>query len=277
MYNFAVIGDPVEHSLSPPMHSYFMEVAEIRGEYGRIHVENMHDLRRVVRRLQNELLDGINITAPWKTAILGYLDEQSREAETIGAVNTVAARDKMLRGHNTDKEGFSRAVSDAVGTRDIRSVTLLGAGGSARAVLLGLASMGYRKIRVLNRTVEHAEQLIREFDLERRASATVLTETQLGESLATSGLVVNTLPPQAREIFGRLEIPGETGGVYYDLVYSGEYLGVLADFKQAGWQVADGLDMLIYQGIASLEYWTGANVEDRVVMDELRELLRNVD
>ena len=264
----------MEHSLSPPMHRYFMDRAGIDGEYGRIHVQDISDLRSVEDQLRTGSLDGINITAPWKTTIRDYLDSQTEEAETIGAVNTVAARqDGKLHGHNTDKIGFIRALKAHLKQGTIESAAILGAGGSARAVLLGLRDLRSRDIAILNRTLANAERMIGELSPGTEATAGPLTQESLEYHFVGKDLIVNTLPTSARSIFNEFTVPEISGKIYFDLIYAGDPHRVLDKFKDSGWECEDGLDMLIYQGIASLEYWTGTGVDKTVDMPELRSQL----
>jgi len=277
MYRFAVIGDPIEHSLSPRMHSYFMENAGIPGEYGRIRVRNKEELQEVVTQLQSGELDGINITAPWKSAIREYLNSCSAEAEQIGAVNTVRANGDTLTGHNTDMEGFLRSLQEFLAGKSVKSACIIGAGGAARAVLLALLRIRPQKISVINRTVRNGVAMIDELAPNKPISLYPLEFQVLTACLNRNDLVVNTLPFHGRKIFEHHSVfdAVESSGYYYDLLYSRGHLREVQSFRRYGWNSTDGLDMLIYQGISSLEYWTETPVADTIQLTELRKMLRD--
>ncbi|HKJ70006.1 MAG TPA: hypothetical protein VKA68_18790 [bacterium] len=276
MLRLAVIGDPIAHSLSPALHQHFMETLGVPGEYERILVRNEVTLEQVVERLRSDQLNGLNITAPWKTTIKEYTDELTAVAERIGAVNTVKVVDGALIGHNTDKDGFYRSLQELLQRNTVSHVGIAGAGGAARAVLLGVLQMAPDEIALLNRTVRNAEDLVESVANGHPVDIQQLTPTTLTDTLDRVELFISTLPPQAHAIFDEATLPGVSSPYryYYDLVYSAACQQVVNQFAAAGWQSTDGLDMLIYQGISSMEFWLDEPIEEKLELPEIRQLLR---
>ncbi len=278
MLSFAVIGDPIEHSLSPVLHSYFLGKIDAEGEYNRILVKNSEDMEQVITRLQDGELNGINITAPWKTEIKQYCNSLTEDAKLVGAVNTIKVEDGALTGHNTDKDGFFRSLQEFIGDELLDHVAVLGAGGAARAVLLAIDDMDISEIAVINRTKENAENLILDLGSDDHVHAMKLEIDTLKSALNEYDLVINTLPAGARDIFQTVRFPELTGGdvrFYYDLVYSSSHQDEVVRAENAGFTSLDGMDMLIYQGIASMEFWLDSSIESELNMTELRARMRN--
>ncbi|MBS1272520.1 MAG: Shikimate dehydrogenase (NADP(+)) [Candidatus Marinimicrobia bacterium] len=276
MWHFAVIGDPIEHSLSPRLHTYLMKMTGISGDYSRIHVQTESDLKKVISKIETGELDGINITSPWKSKAVDYADDLTPEAKAAGVINTIARDEKGLVGHNTDIFGFVEALQRNFGISNYEVPVVLGAGDSSRAVLLGLEKLGFEKCTILNRTIRNTEILVKSIDVKINMDINKLLDAHLDSAFKDSDLIINTLPGYGRKIFKSIPLPTK-GGAYFDLVYAAEHLEVLRKFQHSGWNVCDGLDMLIYQGIAALEYWTGKQVTNSIEMTELRDYLRKGD
>lgn len=274
-YHFGIIGNPVAHSLSPILQTHLMGIAEIEGIYEKILVENENQLGRVVQRIRLGELNGINITAPWKTAIGVYLDELSEPVKRLGALNTVKAVNSTLTGYNTDVFGFTQSLKRIYQDEiPLENVVLVGAGGSARAIVLGLEQLKCPEFTILNRTVDNAEDLVESIGFAGEIRIDELTKPRLKASLKTSSLFINTLPPSARKIFQRLQFPLVSGEqVYYDLVYDPKELNLIRKASEAGWRTLDGLDMLIYQGIEAMELWLDRSLRGKVDFGTLYQQL----
>ncbi|MCF7803570.1 MAG: shikimate dehydrogenase [Candidatus Marinimicrobia bacterium] len=277
-WRFAVIGDPIEHSLSPRLHTYLMWKCNISGTYSRIRVRDKPELEGVIGKLRRNELNGINITAPWKSEAFNRMDELSPEAKSAGVINTIQSNDGTLVGHNTDIYGVSESLKQSFDMSNVDSATVIGAGGASRAVLLALDAINIERVYLVNRTIANAEELVMSLSLSNEPKINALDETHLKNRLAESDLVINTLPYSARKIFDDIQIHSgedESGKGYLDLLYPKKHLGLLRRMQSAGWTVQDGLDMLIYQGIAALEFWTGETVQSVVDISGLREHLRS--
>lgn len=280
MLQLQVIGDPIEHSLSPALHTFIMESLDLDGEYTRRRVTNQIELRAVVDDLRSGRLTGLNITAPWKSEIRKHVDELTGAADQVGAVNTIKVGDGRLIGHNTDKDGFYRSVQELLEGKTMNTVAILGAGGAARAVLAGVQQLHPDFIRVVNRTVSNAEHLVELSEVENPIDIMELTEETVTDTLEWADLFINTLPPQGRSSFRRVafpEVSQEQSRFYYDLVYALAYLEDVERAQAAGWQSRGGLDMLIYQGIAAMEFWLDRSVGHQLQIRDMREALRSAE
>jgi len=140
---------------------------------------------------------------------------------------------------------------------------------------MGLEQLNCPELTILNRTVEHAEDLVEQLGFSGEVQIDELNRQNLKRSLQEASLVVNTLPPSGRKIFSRMQLPetGQRTKTYYDLVYAKKYLKIAQKAKDAGWRVIDGLSMLIYQGIASMEFWLERKMIDQIDIQSLYEQL----
>jgi shikimate dehydrogenase len=263
---YGIFGFPVAHSRSPAMHNRAFEALGLDARYVPFAVAPEH-LADAVRGARALGIRGWNITLPHKTAIMPWLDEIDSIARAIGAVNTVVRDGDQLRGTNTDAEGLTRALLEAGATLTGARATVLGAGGAARASVVGLARAGAGRIQVAARQPERAEALVNDLrtslpgavlaacDLAESSLAAVFAETDLlvqatsatldGNPAAqsfTDGLPLGLLPPTA---------------LVTDLVYKPLQTSLLRAAAARGLTTLDGLGMLLHQGALAFELWTG--------------------
>lgn len=256
-----VIGWPVEHSLSPAMHNAAFSELGLNWAYVPLPVYPDH-LGEAVRGLRALGFAGANVTVPHKEAVLAHLDEVSRTAQAIGAVNTIVVRDGSLYGDNTDAAGFIASLEevgfDPAGTY----CALLGAGGAARAVAHALADAGALQICIYNRSYSRARALCQDtakFHANVRFEPASLkdlsaigNETDLLINATSLGMWphLETSPwPDGLPVPGQLTV--------CDLVYNPRETSLLARARAAGAGTVSGLGMLIHQGAAAFEMWTG--------------------
>jgi shikimate dehydrogenase len=255
-----LIGDPVGHSLSPAMQNAALRALGIDGCYAALAVAPA-DLAAVVRGLAANGYRGVNVTVPHKQPVLALLDHVTAEARAIGAVNTIVVEaDGRLVGYNTDWSGF--AADLATQQIDVRGVAaaVLGAGGAARAVAYALARQGAH-VHVYSRTpAAAAVALVR--DLRAQFPGVALEAYGLGElAAAGAALIVNATPAgMAPDVAGN---PWPAGVRYppgvplYDLVYNPRVTALMRQAQAAGGRAFNGLGMLVRQGAAAFELWTG--------------------
>lgn len=257
-----IIGHPVSHSLSPLMHNAAFAALGLDWVYVPFPVAPQ-DLPRAVAGLRALGVAGFNVTIPHKVAILPLLDRVSPEAQLIGAVNTVALKDGELTGFNTDGTGLVAALAAKLGFLAAgRSVLVLGAGGAARSALVALAGAGAARIELANRSAAKGEALID--SLAGRLPGTALAAHPL-ERLADAGLVsgfdlvVNTTSVgMAGDAVPGLELARfRPGCAVYDMVYAPPVTPLLSRARELGLPAANGLGMLVAQGEAAFELWTG--------------------
>ena len=262
---YGILGWPVEHSRSPAMHSAAFRARGLEATYALFPV-HPDDIADAVRGLKALGLRGANVTVPHKESVIAHLDVVTPEARAIGAVNTVVREGDKLIGHNTDAPGLARSLDDAGVELDGARVLVLGAGGAARASVVGLAARGASRIAVAARRVEQAASLVHSLrgscgDTLLEAT-TLATDTLSAELRDTTLLVQSTSAtlsssPDAAGFASSLAIelmPSQATVV--DLVYRPRMTAVLARAAERGLKVVDGLGMLLHQGALAFELWT---------------------
>jgi len=254
----ALLGWPVDHSLSPAMHNAAFRELGMDLVYVALPVRP-DALPTAVAGLAAIGAVGANVTVPHKQAVVGLCDQLSDEAWLVGAVNTLSWTADGLVGHNTDALGLARALADLGVAADVPAV-ILGTGGAARAAVVALARAG-RQVTVVGRRVEAAAELAA---LARDAGSANATSSQrdddeLAEVVQGAGLVLNATPLGMR---GE-RLPGpfhrlRPGQVAFDLVYAPAQTPFLADARAAGAAAHGGISMLVAQAELSFETWTGS-------------------
>jgi shikimate dehydrogenase len=256
----ALLGDPVEHSMSPAMHNAAFKKMGLDYIYLPFLVKP-EALAEAVAGLRALDVRGFNVTIPHKVAVLPLLDSLDPLAEKIGAVNTVVNTDGSLRGFNTDAEGFYRALVERGVKPEGKKVVVLGAGGASRAVSYILTEKG-AQVTVINRR-EHlarAQDIVGMVSKSLGKSVAVAALDNLAESLRGMDILVNTTSvgmwPQATDTLVPAaflkDIP-----VVFDIVYNPVETHLLKEAKKAGAKTISGVDMLAWQGALAFEKWTG--------------------
>ena len=257
-----VIGDPVEHSRSPQMHNAAFAKAGLDYVYVPFHVRP-GDLADAITGFKAINVVGINVTLPHKQAVIRSLTSISREAELIGAVNTLSFKNGEIRGDNTDAPGVLKALEEnenmslPVG----EDVVVLGAGGAARAVVVALALAGVASITIANRTVEKAVSLAEEMG--EKTGVTMhgmgLTDARLPEAVYESELLVNTATT-SMDASHPLLISADwlqQRTIVYDIVYTPPVTPLMEAANARGCRTLGGIGMLVHQGAIAFEKWTG--------------------
>lgn len=265
-----IMGWPVAHSRSPLLHGFWLDETGVDGAYLPLPVRPEH-IEEALRALPILGFRGCNLTIPHKQAALSSVDRLEPLARRIGAVNTiVVAPDGSLEGRNTDAYGFRENLREAVPDWDPASgpAVILGAGGSARAVVAALTDAGVAEIRIVNRTRAHAEALARDLSVSA-TRISILSWDEASGAERDAGLLVNTTslgmtgePPLELDLS-----PLPLSAPVIDIVYVPLETGLLAAARQRGHRVVDGLGMLLHQGRPGFEAWFGAPVR---VSRELR-------
>ncbi|MBM3238065.1 shikimate dehydrogenase [Candidatus Poribacteria bacterium] len=256
-----VIGDPIEHSCSPQMHNAAFEQLNMNYVYVAFHVK-AKDLKAAVDGFKALNIVGINVTIPHKQSVIPLVDRLSREAELIGAINTLVFKEGEIEGHNTDARGFIAAMKEeGVNTLCGKSVVVLGAGGSARAIVVSLALEGVKKISIANRTASKAIQLAS--DISQKTGTEIhsmgLDDKSLPEAVSESSLLVNTAsasmnlehPLLINEDWLHRQL------VVYDIIYNPPETRLLKVAKEKGLKTIGGIGMLVHQGAIAFDLWTG--------------------
>lgn len=261
-----LFGWPVSHSVSPSMHNAAFASLGMDWRYVPLPV-NPHPPTRIaeaVAGVRAMSMAGVNVTVPHKQAVMPFLDRLTPAARAIGAVNTIRVEeDGALLGDNTDARGF---VAD-LHSHDVSvagmNVLVLGAGGSSRAVVYGLAEAGAAGIVVCNRTLARAQSLVA--DMQSLFPACSMSAARLPDDLATvagaTQLIVNCtslgMTPHVEGLPWEASLPFQPGQVVYDLVYNPPITRLLRLATANGARVIGGLGMLIWQGAIAFELWSG--------------------
>jgi shikimate dehydrogenase len=255
----ALIGHPVEHSLSPAMHNASFAADGLDYVYVALDVEP-EDLPSAVTGAAALGFRGFNVTMPHKRAILPLLNDVDEGARISGAVNTVVVEESTLRGYNTDGGGLVEACREAGIELSGRRVLLLGAGGVAAAIALAFGGEGIGELRIANRSVEHALELRDKLRGAGSKKVEVSSLDALDEVAREAELIVNATPLGMKD-GDPLPIPLEhlgEGRVVCDAVYRpGGETDLIREARERGARVVTGERMLLYQGVLAQQLWTG--------------------
>ncbi|MCS6801175.1 MAG: shikimate dehydrogenase [Chloroflexota bacterium] len=255
----AVIGKPIGHSLSPAIQNAAFQASGFPAWYEAIEVDP-EDVPALLALVRGPQWLGVNVTIPHKEAVARLIDERSHEAARAGAVNTVVRVGETLVGHNTDIAGFLRALrEDARFDPRGCAAVVLGAGGAARACAVALADAGARRIVIVNRDQSRAERLAADLGADRIEAA---RGEEAADACRAADLLVNATSVGMRGGPAPEALPLPAGwlprdGLVYDLVYRPTETPLLRAAIASGLPVLGGLAMLVYQGAAAFELWTG--------------------
>ncbi|MEO1241456.1 MAG: shikimate dehydrogenase [Pseudomonadota bacterium] len=263
-----VVGWPIDHSLSPLIHTIWAHRASIDGYYIPLAVPPAYeDFARVMDGLQAVGFEGVNVTLPHKENALRYASEASPTAEKAGAANMLTFRNRRPYADNSDVAGFAAALQQALGDKKPpSSAVVLGAGGAARGVILAIQSAGVQSILLTNRTRTKVEAIAKDLSVD------VAEWRERNELLENAELIINTTslgmsgqPPLELDV---KKLKSEM--IVADIVYSPLETDLLKQAKARGCGVIDGLDMLMHQAAPGFRAWFGG---DAVVDGALRAAL----
>ncbi len=258
-----IFGYPLSHSLSPAFQQAAFDYYGLQARY--LAWETPHEaLADEVAKLRSGDFIGANVTIPHKESVMAMLDEIDPLAKSIGAVNTIVKSEGRLIGYNTDAQGFIRELREDGDFEPAgRRVLLLGAGGAARAAAYALCQEGAASIVIANRTPARAEALAAELNTDSvSVSAAVLDSAALEDDALQSDLIVNSTSVGMRHGGAEDQTPLSGGVIPHealvvDMVYNPQNTVFLAAARSAGATALGGMPMLIYQGAAAFEMWTG--------------------
>ncbi|MFP7297556.1 shikimate dehydrogenase [Neobacillus niacini] len=254
---FAVLGDPIGHSMSPVMLNDMLSFYEIDAHYHPFHVRR-EELETAVKGLKAIGISGFNITIPHKSTIIPFLDEIDELALSIGAVNTVVNEDGKLVGYNTDGYGFIKGLEPYVSSYSDKKVLVIGAGGAARAIYFTMAKMNPLAIDITNRTVSKAVELIESCPYESKSKALTLEEAELHLNeydVVIQTTMIGMFPKIAEMPISLKNIKSQS--LVCDIIYNPLETKVLIEARQKGATVQNGVEMFVYQGALAFEKWTG--------------------
>ncbi len=260
---YAVVGDPVSHSLSPLIHNRWMREAGIDAHYSAIHLQAA-DAAPSLRLLARDYA-GLNITLPHKLAALEASASASPEALAVGAANTLMRERLGWRAHNTDVTGFADTLAAATDENlKGRRVVLVGAGGAARAAAFHLARLGVQLV-IVNRSIANADALARDLAPQARTAGL----DQLTPLAKDAALIVNSAS-LGHAGTSLPDLPGGKGRAFLDLSYGKAAEPALRQAREAGWTPHDGLTMLVGQAAEAFRLWFGLSPDIDGALDACR-------
>lgn len=257
---YAVIGEPIEHSLSPIMQNAAFQRLSLNSVYLAFRVKPQ-DLGSAVAGMKSLGVSGFNVTIPHKVSVIKYLNKVEGLAVDIGAVNTVADENGTLTGYNTDGAGALAALREEGVKLEGVKVVVLGAGGAAKALVFSIAPLAANLV-ILNRTGSKAEALVASLAEKFRSNIEggSLTEDALRGALADADVLINAtsigMYPKVDETPVKSKFLRH-GMIVFDIVYNPLRTRLLKEAEAAGARVIGGVRMLVYQGASAFELWTG--------------------
>lgn len=266
-HRFAVIGNPIGHSLSPLMHRHWIHQQGLDACYEKLEIAP-GDLEKFVKDAPRAGFTGFNVTIPHKETIIPFLDKIAPQVRRIGAVNTVRIDGGITTGFNTDGIGFLAPLK-AINFDFRRPVLLVGAGGAARAILSALLLTDVPIVMISNRSRDRAYALVNSLGSGR---ASIVDGSTIDDAVAAAGLIINSTSLGMKDC-GELSLDltrAARDAIIYDIVYNPLATGLINSARDLGLRTIDGLDMLIHQGAASFKIWTGLEVDTA----GLREILK---
>ena len=249
MKKFLVIGNPIEHSLSPTLHNYWIKSNGIDAIYEKQKL-NEGELEQVILQIKKKKIDGVNVTVPFKKAIIPFLDELTVEAENTQSVNTLYLKDNKVIGHNTDIIGFETSMEISEYNVFNKEVLILGAGGVVPSIIFALNKMKASKIKISNRTKEKAENLKKLFkNIEIK---------EWGEVPNFDMIINATSLGLKKEDNLNLDFSTVSGNkFFYDVIYNPNETNFLKIGKKLGNKTFNGKLMFVYQALSSFNIWHG--------------------
>ena len=247
MKKYLVIGNPIEHSLSPKLHNYWFEKNNINANYDKKKIDKS-EIQKIIYDIKNNKLDGINVTVPFKSDVIPFLDTLTKESQITQSVNTIYIHDKQLVGHNTDIRGFELSLKEIQFDLKDKSIFILGAGGVVSSIIYALGKFGVSKVIISNRTKQKAENFKKNFPYisvvdwgDQPEFDIIINATSLGLN-KKDNINLNFKNINKEKLF-------------YDVIYNPKETNFLRTGKNLGCQVSNGKMMFIYQALEAFKLW----------------------
>lgn len=265
---YGLLGESLKHSISPRIHSLIFEEINIQGTYELFEVDEK-DLKDAINKFKTLGVAGVNVTIPYKTRIMEYIDDVSLEAKNIGSVNTICFKDKGTIGYNTDYAGFGMLLKKNEIDICNKKAVILGSGGAAKAVIQYLLDKGIGEITIVSREVYKTETLYnkKEFNFISYQDISCLKEKDFIINCTPCGMypIVDQCPIEKSHI--------DKFSTAIDLIYNPEETLLLKYAREQGGKAVNGLYMLIGQAVYAEELWHDIKI-DKSTIDKVYEALR---
>ncbi len=249
MKKYLVIGKPINHSLSPQLHNYWLKENNLTGVYDKEEFDN-RDLAGLILKIKNNEINGVNITVPFKKEIISYLDKLSPVAEKTQSVNTVYLEKNKIVGHNTDANGFKLALKDAEFDVLGKKIFILGAGGVVSSIIFALQEINASNIILSNRTKSKAEDIKKMFNNLKVLDWGEIPDFDMIINATSVGLKIDD---DLDLDFSKVE----KGKFFYDVIYNPKETMFLKKGRELGCKTENGQKMFIYQAAEAFELWHG--------------------
>jgi shikimate dehydrogenase len=262
MKKFLVIGNPIDHSLSPKLHNYWIKQHKINAVYEKQKMEDK-DLKNLIIQVKEKNINGINVTVPFKKSIIPFLDKLSDEAQKTQSVNTIYLDNNKVIGHNTDIGGFEMSVQRSNIDLSNKKVLVLGAGGVVPSIIYALTKMHVKKIIVSNRTkdkVDHLKTFFKDIDVIDWGK---LSDFDMIINATSIGLKKGDKINLDFALIG-------TNKYFFDVIYNPKETDFLRSGKNLGHSIINGKFMFIYQALLAFNIWHNVKPD---INDEVTKLL----
>ena len=251
MKKYLVIGNPINHSLSPELHNHWIKQNRLDAIYEKKKLNN-NDLEELIFNVKKGNINGANVTVPFKNAIIPYLDELSNEAKKTRSVNTVYLKDKKVIGHNTDIEGFENAIKNIDFNLKNKKIFILGAGGVVPSIIYALIKMGSSEIMISNRTEKKADEVKNIFNNIKIIRWGEIPNFDVVINATSLGLNYDDKMNLDFTKVGKNKL-------FYDVIYNPSETNFLSSGKKLGNKYENGKLMFIYQAFSAFKLWHGIN------------------
>ena len=247
MKKYFVIGNPIEHSLSPKLHNHWIKENNIDATYNKKKVEES-DIKEIIKNIKNDKINGINVTVPFKKFVVPFLDQLTPAASEVQSVNTIFKKENKIIGDNTDIGGFEKGLKHINYRAEDKKIFILGAGGVAPSIILGLKRLGATRIALSNRTREKAEELKKIFPN--------LEIINWGENIDFDMIINATSLGLNNKDKIKLDLSKiGPNKLFYDVIYNPNKTNFLLEGKKLGNKIENGKMMFIYQAQLSFKIW----------------------
>ena len=253
MKKYLVIGNPIEHSLSPELHNYWIKNNNINAIYEKRKL-NKDEIESLISEVKEKKLNGINVTVPFKKVVISYLDQLSLEAEITQSVNTIYLDNKKLVGHNTDIGGFELGIKNSKFEAAGKKVLILGAGGVVPSIIFALNRMKVSEITISNRNKDRAENLKNSFKNLKIVNWGDIPEFDMIINATSVGLNKDDQINLDLSKVGKNKF-------FYDVIYNPKETNFLKTGKRMGNETENGKLMFIYQAFIAFKVWHGVEPE----------------
>ena len=263
MKKYFVIGNPIDHSLSPKLHNHWLKKNNINAIYDKIKLEE-NEIKNFIQDIKQQKIIGCNVTVPFKKSVIPFLDKLSLAAEQTQSVNTIVSDDGYLVGHNTDIDGFDASIKKLNFNMKGKKILILGAGGVVPSIVFALKNMDVSEIVVSNRTIDKAENLKNLFDNLKVIEWGNLPNFDVVINATSLGLKNETINLDFSSV-GKNKL-------FYDVIYNPVQTNFLKKGKELGNLIENGKNMFIYQALEAFKLW---HKIDPKVNEDTFKLLEN--